>query len=175
MEEPNALLEKESNPDWQVRHRMQHDNRKRFSDCVNEQSKGHLVVALVSWSNTWSLPQSLTNLSHEPGESITCTLNVASLWPGNPTFPREHEPTAGICAPKLDVVGGKNSKKKNQDLTIWGVCSIFPALSNSNITTNKDHLCCLSHLVLHLIHLSAGMFGKDVGTAYWALEKCVAK
>ena len=49
---------------------------------------------------------------------------------------------------------------------------MFPALLNSNITTNKEHLLCLSHLVLRLIHLNPGMFGEDVGMAYRAREMC---
>ena len=121
-----------------------------------------------------------TNLSREPGERIACALNVAPLAPGNllgnPTFPGEHESTACICAPKLKVNFheniGEKIIKKNRDLTVWEVCSMFPALSNSNVTTNKEHLLCLSHLVLRLIHLNPGMFGKDVDMAYRAREMC---
>ena len=46
MVEPNALLEKESDPrDWQVRCRLQHDNIIGLADYVNEQSK---VASLVN-------------------------------------------------------------------------------------------------------------------------------
>ena len=115
MAEPNTLLEKESNCDWQVRRRLQHDNRIGLLDYVNEQSK---VAALVNQSNTWSLPRSSTNLSWESGERIACGLNVAPLPPGNPTFCREHKPYARICAPKLNInvhdkTGEKNSRKQN--------------------------------------------------------------
>ena len=45
MVEPDALLEKESDPcDWQVRCRLQHDNVIGLSDYVNEQSKVALLV-----------------------------------------------------------------------------------------------------------------------------------
>ena len=38
--------------------------------------------------------------------------------------------------------------------------------------TSIDSLLCLSDLLLRLIHLNPGMFGKDVGMAYQAREMC---
>ena len=127
MAEPNALLEEE--PDLQVRHRMQHDDRIGFPEGVNEQPKGRLAVVLGSWSNSWSLPHWLTNFSYKPGGSITCVLNIGPLWLGNQAFPREHELTpigtkqldANICNKTRE----KNRGEEDQDLTICEVRSMF--------------------------------------------------
>ena len=127
----------------------------------------------ASWSNTWSLPRLLTNASCKPDENITCTLNIAPLQPGDHTIPREPDLTP-IHAQELDTSvcnkTSKNRKQKNQNLTICKVFSMFLLWSNLNMTANKEHLHSLSNLVLYLIDLKAGMFGKDAGTAYRAQE-----
>ena len=179
MTEPDAMLQEESDHrDRQVRRRLHHDDVTVLLDYVNENEK---MASLVGRSNNRSLPRSSTNISRELGERIACESNVAPIspgnTPGNPMSPGEHDSIARICVPNLkvnvvDEIGGKILGKKYRNLAVREVCSMFPALSSSNVTTDKEHLLCLSHLVLRLIHLNNGMFGKDVGMAHRAREMC---
>ena len=70
-------------------------------------------------------------------------LNVAPLRLGNQALPREHEPTP-IGSQQLDAnvhnkTREKNRGKKEQDLTICEVHSMFLALSNLNVTADEEH------------------------------------